>query len=111
MKNILVCSLLVGSLTLGGCAGMSDTEQRTLSGAAIGTAGGAAIGAIAGNAALGAVVGAGAGLLGGFMVDRTEKNKEQAYQEGMVLGHYYGRDPEWRPLYDYRPYQEFVRAR
>ena len=38
MKKLLIVSLLTLSLALGGCAGMSDTEQRTLSGAAIGTA-------------------------------------------------------------------------
>ena len=38
MKKNLIVVLLVVSLALGGCAGMSDTEQRTLSGAAIGTA-------------------------------------------------------------------------
>jgi tetratricopeptide (TPR) repeat protein/TolB-like protein len=35
----------------------------------------------------------------------------QAHEEGMQLGHLFLRDPEWRPLYDYRPYQEFVRPR
>lgn len=36
---------------------------------------------------------------------------QQAYDEGMTLSHAFRRDPEWRPLYGYRPYQEFVRAR
>jgi serine/threonine protein kinase/tetratricopeptide (TPR) repeat protein len=36
---------------------------------------------------------------------------EQAYHEGMRLGHDHQREPEWRPLYDYRPYQESVRPR
>jgi len=40
---------------------MSDTQQRTLSGGAIGGRGGLAIGAVAGNAGLGAAIGAGAG--------------------------------------------------
>ncbi|OPX20287.1 MAG: hypothetical protein BZ151_04780 [Desulfobacca sp. 4484_104] len=65
--------LLVLAMFLGGCAGMSYTEQRTLSGGAIGAASGAAIGAIAGEAAVGAGIGAGAGLLGGYLYDRYEK--------------------------------------
>ena len=49
MKKFSIVILLVISLALGGCAGMSDTEQRTLSGGAIGTGAGAVIGAIAGH--------------------------------------------------------------
>jgi len=57
---ILVCGI-AGTLALAGCAGMSETEQRTLSGAAIGTAAGVAVGAITGQwawAAGGAAIGA-----------------------------------------------------
>ena len=36
---------------LSGCAGMSDTQQRALTGTGIGAAGGAVLGAIGGNAA------------------------------------------------------------
>ncbi len=43
--------------------------------------------------------------------ERAVRLLEQAYQEGMDLGHIHRRDPEWRPLHDYRPYQEFVRPR
>jgi osmotically inducible lipoprotein OsmB len=59
-----------------GCAQMSPTEQRTLKGGAIGTAGGAIIGAMAGNAGLGAAAGAGAGLLGGYLYDRYQQSRE-----------------------------------
>ena len=38
MKKLSIILPLIVFLTLGGCAGMSDTQQRTLSGAAIGTA-------------------------------------------------------------------------
>jgi len=72
--------------TLSGCAGMSDTEQRAVSGTAIGAAGGAAIGAIAGNTGLGLAIGAGAGLVGGLVVDKVEKDKEAAYQRGYAAG-------------------------
>ena len=36
---------------------------------------------------------------------------QQAYSEGMRLGYEFSRDPEWKPLRDYRPYQQFVRPR
>ena len=71
---------------LAGCAGMSDTQQRAVTGTGIGAAGGAVIGAIAGNAGLGAVIGAGAGLAGGLLVDRAKKNEQAAYQSGYAAG-------------------------
>jgi hypothetical protein len=78
----LVCGVLIMLLMLVGCAGMSDTEQRTLSGGAIGAAGGAVVGAIAGNTGLGLAAGAAAGAAGGYLYDRHEKSKQQAYDEG-----------------------------
>ena len=51
-------ALLACSIALAGCSDMNQTQQRALSGTAIGTAGGAVLGAIGGNAALGAVAGA-----------------------------------------------------
>jgi uncharacterized membrane protein len=65
--------LASAALLTTGCAGMTDTEQHTLSGALIGTAGGAAIGSIAGDAGWGAVIGAGVGAAGGYMYDKSEK--------------------------------------
>jgi osmotically inducible lipoprotein OsmB len=73
-------------LILAGCAGMDDTQQRAVSGTAIGAAGGAAVGAIAGNTGLGLVIGAGAGLAGGLLVDKVEKDKEAAYRQGYSDG-------------------------
>jgi tetratricopeptide (TPR) repeat protein/TolB-like protein len=35
----------------------------------------------------------------------------QAYDQGMQLGYFFRRDPEWRPLYGYGPYEEFVKPR
>jgi osmotically inducible lipoprotein OsmB len=82
MKNLVIVLMLIFTLGLFGCAGMSDTEQRTLSGAAIGTAAGAVIGAISGNAGWGAAIGAAAGAGGGYLYDKNEKSKEAAYQKG-----------------------------
>ena len=82
MKKITVVFLLVISLALGGCAGMSDTQQRTLSGAAIGAAAGTAVGAISGSAGWGAAIGTAAGAAGGYIYDKHEKSKEEAYKKG-----------------------------
>jgi len=74
-KLVLACCLAVG---LAGCANMSSTEQRTLSGAAIGTAGGALIGELArGRPLTGAAIGAVAGTVGGWLYDRHKKSERQ----------------------------------
>ncbi|MDY0884574.1 glycine zipper domain-containing protein [Dongia soli] len=65
---------------------MSDTQQRTLTGAAGGAAGGAAIGAIAGNAGLGAALGGVAGAAGGYIWDQHKKSENSAYQRGVAAG-------------------------
>jgi hypothetical protein len=62
-------------LVVSGCANMSNTEQRVLSGGAIGAAGGAIIGAAAGSAAIGAAAGGGAGLVGGYVYDQYQKSR------------------------------------
>ncbi|MEM9146794.1 MAG: glycine zipper family protein [Pseudomonadota bacterium] len=84
MKQIAAAFIALSILT--GCAGLSDTEQRALTGSAAGAAGGAVIGAIAGDAALGAAIGAGAGLLGGLVVDKVQKDKDAAYRRGYEAG-------------------------
>ncbi len=63
MKKQAIVVILVISLAFVGCAGMSDTQQRTLSGTAIGAGAGTVVGAIAGDAELGAAVGGTAGLV------------------------------------------------
>jgi hypothetical protein len=90
MKKLTIVIFLVISLALGGCAGMSDTEQRTLSGGAIGAGAGAVVGAIAGHTGLGLAVGAAAGLAGGYLYDHHEKAQQkahdQAYDQGYEAG-------------------------
>jgi hypothetical protein len=71
---------LVGMLV--GCADMSQTQQRTLTGAAGGAAAGGIIGAIAGNAGMGAAVGAGLGGTGGFLLGRHNESVNRAYEQG-----------------------------
>ncbi len=77
---------LVGAFLVAGCAGMSDTEQRVLTGGAAGATGGAIIGAIAGNAGMGAAIGAASGLAGGYLWDQHKKAEESAYRQGYQSG-------------------------
>jgi osmotically inducible lipoprotein OsmB len=72
MKKVIIL-LVVAALFLGGCSGMSNTQQRVLSGGAIGASSGALIGWAAGSPAAGAAIGGGAGMLGGFLYDQYEK--------------------------------------
>ncbi len=74
-KAVVLFSVAI--LFSGGCSGMSYTEQRVLSGGAIGATGGALIGAAAGSAAIGAAAGGGAGLLGGYVYDQYQKSRGQ----------------------------------
>lgn len=74
MRALITSISLCAMLGLSGCANMSSTEQRTLSGAGIGAVGGAVIGSMSGNAGAGAAVGAAAGGLGGYLYDRHRKS-------------------------------------
>jgi osmotically inducible lipoprotein OsmB len=86
MRRLLVVLIVAAVGIMGGCAGMTETQQRTITGGAAGAAGGAVIGAIAGNAGLGAAIGAGAGLAGGYLYGRHEDSKQAAYQQGVADG-------------------------
>jgi len=76
MKQAVIL-LMVVALAVGGCSGMSPTQQRVLSGGAMGASGGALIGWAAGSPAAGAAIGGGAGLLGGFLYDQYQKSRGQ----------------------------------
>ncbi len=57
------------------CADMTRTQQRTLSGAAIGAGGGALLGAIVGGRPFaGAAIGAGIGALGGYLSGESDED-------------------------------------
>lgn len=83
--------LLALSVVLGGCT-MTETEQRTASGAGIGAAAGAAAGALFGafagvpgtGAAIGAAAGTALGAGGGYIVDQRKK-REAAEAESQRL--------------------------
>jgi osmotically inducible lipoprotein OsmB len=72
MKKAVILGVVL-ALALGGCSGMSATQQRVLSGGALGASQGAIIGWAAGSPAVGAAIGGGAGLLAGFLYDQYEK--------------------------------------
>ncbi|MBV9653073.1 MAG: hypothetical protein JOZ42_00780 [Acetobacteraceae bacterium] len=84
--NKLVAVAVAVTLPLAGCAGLSPTEQRALTGTGIGTAGGAVIGALAGNAGLGAGIGAVAGLGGGLLFDQAKQSQARSYDKGYAAG-------------------------
>ncbi|MGH8549287.1 MAG: YMGG-like glycine zipper-containing protein [Methylococcales bacterium] len=86
MNNSMPILLMIAILTLNGCAGMTDTQQRTLTGGAGGAAAGALIGAIAGNAGMGAAIGAAAGSAGGFLYGKHKETEQRAYEQGRQDG-------------------------
>jgi len=86
MKRTAIAIGLVGTLALSGCADLTGTQQRTLTGAGGGAAAGAIIGALAGNAGLGAAIGAAAGGTGGFLYGKHKESEERAYQQGVRDG-------------------------
>lgn len=73
MRSLVLTALAAASLALGGCAGMSNHDQRVLSGAAIGGVVGHAVLGGTGGAVAGAVVG---GVVGDS-VDRDARDREQ----------------------------------
>lgn len=83
--SLMLAAGLAAALALGGCT-MSETEQRTVSGAglgaAAGAAGGALIGALAGKPGTGAAIGAAAGTAvggaGGYIHDQQVQRDRAA---------------------------------
>lgn len=74
MRKIAIVAVTGAALTLSACSGMSDTEQKVVSGGAMGAAIGAVGTAVTGGcvscgAALGGAVGAGAG----YVKDKMDK--------------------------------------
>jgi hypothetical protein len=70
-------ALAVGAciVSLSACSDMSTSQQRTLSGAAIGTGVGAGAAALTGGCVgCGAAIGAAGGAAGGYIYDQNQKN-------------------------------------
>jgi hypothetical protein len=86
VKRGVMAIVVAGALAISGCANMSQTEQRTVTGAAGGAAAGAIIGAIAGNAGLGAAIGGAVGGTGGFLYGKHKESEQNAYNQGVQAG-------------------------
>jgi hypothetical protein len=85
MKKII--AITVATLAIAGCSNMSNTEQRTLSGAGIGAAAGAVGTALLhGNPIWGAVGGAAVGAASGYVYDAYKKNEGSNYNAGYKAG-------------------------
>lgn len=77
MRRSFVFALAVlaaGSFATG-CANMTPTQQRALSGGAIGAATGAALGSLSGNAGSGAAIGGAAGAAGGYLYEKDQQRR------------------------------------
>ena len=73
MRHVPLIALTLSAALLAGCSNMNSTEQRMLSGGAIGAGTGALVGAVTGGLgiATGAAIGAAAGAAGGYIVDQV----------------------------------------
>lgn len=74
LRKLIPAVAIVSVLFLGACSDMSKTQQRTLSGAAIG-AGVGTVGTVmtGGCVSCGAAIGAGVGAGAGYVLDRSKK--------------------------------------
>lgn len=77
MRRIMFAFVILAFVGTFGCAGMSHTQQKTLSGGAIGAAGGAVLGAVVGgNPAVGAAVGGAAGATVGYIIGEHDQGRQ-----------------------------------
>jgi len=93
-RNSIAASALAATIALAGCAGMSDTQQRVGTGAAVG---GLAVGALTGEWGW-AAAGAAAGAAGGYLVDqraqREQAAQQAAFQQGVQAGKQQASQPQ-----------------
>lgn len=75
IRNLVLGTAFVAALAASGCANMNSTEQRVLSGGAIGAGAGAITGALVGGLGVGtgALIGAGVGAATGYIVDQSNR--------------------------------------
>ena len=83
IKSIMKPVAIVALLGLASCSGMNDTQQRTLSGAGVGTAIGA-VGTVmtGGCVACGAAIGGAVGAAGGYVYDQVQKGNVNSGSAG-----------------------------
>ncbi len=75
MQKLATATVVVAFLAATGCSGLSTTQQRVLSGGAIGAGVGVVGTAITGGCiSCGAAIGAGVGAIGGYIYDQTKKD-------------------------------------
>jgi hypothetical protein len=74
MPRTLAVLSLSALLMTSACAGLNSTEERMLTGGAIGAGTGAAVGAMTGGLSVvgGAAIGAAAGVATGYIIDRSQ---------------------------------------
>jgi hypothetical protein len=74
MNRTFSALCVVALLSATGCAGLNSTEERMLTGGAIGAGSGAVVGALTGGlgVATGAAIGAAAGVAAGYIIDRAD---------------------------------------
>lgn len=80
MRKQLTAAVVAATLTMTGCANMTETQKGTAKGAGIGAAGGAVLGGVAGKgkgAAIGAAVGAGVGAIAGNVWSKRMQQQKQ----------------------------------
>jgi hypothetical protein len=67
--------IVLGSLSLASCEGMTPTQQNVGVGALGGAALGGVVGSFSGNAGLGALLGAGVGAGGGYLYSQSRRSR------------------------------------
>jgi len=73
MRNITAIMIILATVSMYGCTGMTNTEQKTLSGAGIGAGTGAVLGVITGGSpVVGGVVGGGVGAVTGHIIGEND---------------------------------------
>lgn len=75
MQRIVSCSAVLLLLAATGCSNLDSTEQRMLSGGAIGAGAGAVVGAMTGGLSVvgASAIGAAAGAATGYIIDKESK--------------------------------------
>lgn len=72
-KPLRLGAVVLLGLGLAGCAGMTENQRATATGAGIGALGGAALGSLSGNAGWGALIGAGVGGVSGYAISNSRQ--------------------------------------
>jgi len=84
IKTRFVAAAAIGVLALSGCAGMTQTQKDTATGAGIGAAAGAVIGGITRGgrgAAAGAAIGGAVGAAGGYIWSQNMQEQKRAMED------------------------------